>query len=557
MKALNRELHEWFGLVEKGELMLPRFQRFEAWSHQNVTGLLDTILRGLPAGAVLVLNTGEELPFVSRHVSGAPATSGKVDELLLDGQQRITALWRALNGNYERRSYYISLERDEETGRDRYAVSKSRYVKNGELYPLYLNDPTEVWKRRLIPVDILAPSAEAEASEWVERAMTTEDGGIDYKSAMELQKAVSALRGQFAHYNLPYLALPKGTAPETALDVFIKMNTSATPLTTYDIVVAQVEASVEMSLHDMAEMLKESTPNIEAYGTTEDMMLGAAALLQGRPAMRTSFLERGFAEKLVRDFEVIERGMRRAVAFLEAERVFDSKRLPTDVVMPPLIALWGRAPDGGDGEGNARSLLRRFLWRSFFSERYERASNSRVPPDYKAIQTLIEGGDAEPELLDDTAWPLPEPAEFLDAGWPTRKERLARAVLALSLRHGAIDLADDARITRANKDDREYHHLFPKAYLSGKGIAEADRALNCAFVTWRTNRTISSKAPSEYVAERLAGASYGEEEIRRRLQSHLIPYDALVTDRYDHFLETRAEMLKQPMVDLCNGKDIA
>jgi hypothetical protein len=64
----------------------------EAWGYREVTDLLQTVLDGLPAGATLTLEVGDKLPFVSRTVKGAPATGERIAELLLDGQQRITAL---------------------------------------------------------------------------------------------------------------------------------------------------------------------------------------------------------------------------------------------------------------------------------------------------------------------------------------------------------------------------------------------------------------------------------------------------------------------------------
>ena len=55
MEARNRSLPDWFTRIRTRQIMLPRFQRFEAWSRKDVAALLDTVLRGLPAGALLVL----------------------------------------------------------------------------------------------------------------------------------------------------------------------------------------------------------------------------------------------------------------------------------------------------------------------------------------------------------------------------------------------------------------------------------------------------------------------------------------------------------------------
>ena len=72
VRARDRTIKEWFRLIEAGTLKLPRFQRHEAWDTSTVVGLLETVLRGLPAGATLVLNVGQPEPFVSRYLVDRP-----------------------------------------------------------------------------------------------------------------------------------------------------------------------------------------------------------------------------------------------------------------------------------------------------------------------------------------------------------------------------------------------------------------------------------------------------------------------------------------------------
>jgi uncharacterized protein with ParB-like and HNH nuclease domain len=92
MEARNRNLADWFARVGSGQIQLPRFQRFEAWGSREVADLLQTVVDELPAGAVLVLEIGDEPPFHHRPLAGAPAPTERMTELLLDGQQRLTAL---------------------------------------------------------------------------------------------------------------------------------------------------------------------------------------------------------------------------------------------------------------------------------------------------------------------------------------------------------------------------------------------------------------------------------------------------------------------------------
>src|SRR5438552_260513 len=102
MEARDRRLSEWFNVIGTGRLRLPRFQRGEEWTQDEVQSLLSSVLRDLPAGAALVLEVGDQEPFISRGIVGAPEPTERAVEHLLDGQQRLTALWRSLNDTYER-----------------------------------------------------------------------------------------------------------------------------------------------------------------------------------------------------------------------------------------------------------------------------------------------------------------------------------------------------------------------------------------------------------------------------------------------------------------------
>jgi hypothetical protein len=87
VEARNRSLPQWFTQIRSGQLRLPRFQRYESWSHNNIGNLLENVVRGLPSGATLVLEVGDAEQFVSRPVAGAPEHPFKPNEHLLDGQQ--------------------------------------------------------------------------------------------------------------------------------------------------------------------------------------------------------------------------------------------------------------------------------------------------------------------------------------------------------------------------------------------------------------------------------------------------------------------------------------
>jgi len=553
MEARNRLLPDWLTKVRTRQIVLPRFQRFEAWSRGQVTGLLNNVLQELPAGAVLILEVGDNEPFHSRPVMGAHTNGERVTEHLLDGQQRITALWRSLHDHYEDRSYYVVFEENEESAAPYSVTSFARWDNKGDRYPLWLNSPEKVWRKNMIPVPLLRPDNDAESKLeiWAENAS---EG--DREVERKIIKIGNRLRQLFAKFNIPFLSLPNTTPKETALNVFIQMNTSASPLSAYDIVVAQVEAGVGMSLHELTDELSQKTPAIEEYIEPADLMLAVTALLQDKAPNKTTYLSEGFSDHLVDVWDKVVNGINRAISFLEEESIFDSSCLPTDVVLYPLSALWSQVPDGLDAEGEARILLRKYVWRAFCTDRYEKTSATRALTDYRQLsKALEEPNAATPEIFDEQQHPLPLVEELVSAGWPVRKDRLARAILAASLRAGALDFADGSLVSRLGLKKREYHHIFPQAWLVRTGYEEEAifRSLNCALVGWRTNRTISDKPPSQYLNERMEASSHGESEIKHRLQSHLIPYSQIQSEQYLEFLDERARMVLLKMNALCSG----
>ena len=258
---------------------------------------------------------------------------------------------------------------------------------------------------------------------------------------------------------------------------------------------------------------------------------------------------------MIDEWELVVDGARKLVAFLQQERIPDGNRLPSDVVLPPLAALWAQAPEKPDQVGAVRTLLRSYMWRAFATARYEFAAATASYQDYRAILPVAKNGGGATPPTDIFSLPLPGPDELRMAGWPKRRDRLARAILATSFRGGARDIADGAEISASNAEDQEYHHLFPVAYLKQSGIDEAAAsvALNCALITWLTNRVISAKPPVEYLRDRTKAAALGEEQVRERLASHGISYDDLAGCDFETFLSRRAEVVADAFNVLARG----
>lgn len=170
MEARNRMVKDWLTKVRTRQIALPRFQRFEAWGANLVADSLTNIIRSLPIGSTLVLGVGDSVPFVSREIASAPSDGEKISELLLDGQQRLTAVWRSLNDTYSDKTFLVYLPETDEEETDPYISSQTRWKKDGKRFPLWVDRPKECWERGTIPVRLLNPDNETEYKDWAKEA---------------------------------------------------------------------------------------------------------------------------------------------------------------------------------------------------------------------------------------------------------------------------------------------------------------------------------------------------------------------------------------------------
>ena len=292
MEARSKTIEAWFSMIEQGQVKLPRFQRHEAWRPHQIAGLFENILRSpsLPVGVLLVLEVGDKELFHSRPIVGAPTSDARPIMHILDGQQRMTALWRSLTENYEDLKVFVRLlpsrevgegdtvSDDDEDGGTLIQIER-RWMHKGMPRPVWVDDDVECIKRGLTPISIFRPGGAGEGAFKVWRDRLRAAGVF----TDEIGDRAAELRTRVLSFTLPFLSLPVGTSRETALEVFINMNTSASPLKDYDIVVAQVEEGVGESLHDKVEALLQAAPAARDYGRIEDFLLAITALLLDCP----------------------------------------------------------------------------------------------------------------------------------------------------------------------------------------------------------------------------------------------------------------------------------
>ena len=562
MEARNRKLSEWYGKIQHAEIRLPRFQRFEAWDRWRIGSLLEMVIRNLPLGITLILEVGDEEKFISRHLVTAPETNGRVYEHLLDGQQRLTALWRAFHNNYEWETFFIYLkefddfDKDEDL-EDMSAYWRGRYMKKGEKYPLWCDEPARTLHRGMIPTHLLRPEdIQGEIDDWIEQAtkpLEPQDGSKEeIKKFFDFQKRVSDrikdLRSVVANYNLPYLSLPSHTDKSVALSVFINMNTNSKPLSQYDIVVAEVENLMGKSLHDLEEELNRKHPEVARYSSLPELVLTTSALLQGFIPNQRGVWDMD-KNKMVEKWDRMVGGLNRMAAFMKGEGIFDEQRLPTNAVLAVIAALYADIPISGDKRGQDELLLKKYLWYAFFTDRYENSAATHAFSDFKPLGGIIRGDtkdDGSRFSLSDVPifneHSLAEAEELMSVEWPKRATIRGRGILAVASRLGALDFSTGERLDVHNIEHRHYHHIFPDGLLK-EVEANSFLALNCALISDKTNISIGRKDPLEYLKDRYKWTT--EAIVRERLQSHLIPIQELANGGYDGLSKKeRAEKVK-------------
>ena len=556
MEPNSKTIDAWFSMIREGQLTLPRFQRGEVWNATQVKAILENVVRkpSLPIGALLTLDVVTKELFVSKTISNTPKSKGRVILNLLDGQQRLTALWRALNDDYDNYTLCISLK--DSNCPD---VEIVKYRKDGKEYkpPAWVNDPVKCLERELFPAKLLLPGINEPhlIKDWGSTATQQDD-----KLALDLIRHIDEICHRVIGYRIPFLSLPESTDRITALRVYINMNRSSSPLKDFDIVVAQVEEKLENSLNDMITNLKEEVPIAKDYGRIEDIALAVGALLNSKTPGKETYLHKNFARELDAVWDNVVSGISRGTKFLRNEMILNKDLLPTDVIVYLTSALWVCVPaDDVDQEGHIRNIIRKTIWRASCTERYSKAANTGAAADYKAIRNQIMNPNAtkKPELFDDKKNPLPRLDDLIRSTWPSRKDRLTRAIMAASLYYGGHDFASDEPASTDNIKSREYHHIFPKALIQGKFPSEeVNSALNCAFISWKTNRKISAKSPKEYLKDRTKHFNISDYIVRARLKSHMIPYDLLIKNDFRAFLDGRAKLVLDAITELCNGHDI-
>lgn len=233
--AKQIHLEELLDAVEQGLAVLPAFQRDFDWSASDVVSLLATLLSDWPAGSLLLM-TGRPEFFEIRAFDDGPEPAPNVRYVVLDGQQRLTALFHVLRGRGDV-AYILNAQKLADS--DGSAESIEELV---ELVPRakWRRDyPIERQSReRLIPLHELRTASDFFA--WRDRVIdaTPEKDRADVGKL--LADVYRSHLGKLHRYAFPAVLLDNGLPPAAVARIFERINLTGLRLNTFDLLVARV-----------------------------------------------------------------------------------------------------------------------------------------------------------------------------------------------------------------------------------------------------------------------------------------------------------------------------
>jgi len=582
-------LQDLLNEIHDAKLQLPDFQRDWRWDDEHICSLLASVSLSYPIGAVLLMETGGDgTHFAPRPVAGVrlPLPS-RPQRLILDGQQRLTALYQVLRTGHVvttrdsrnrevKRWYYLDIGKalDPNADREEAIVSvpeDKRVVSFGRELTVDLTDTTKECERGLLPLAIVFDIARL--FQWLDRYTSHSDAGVREERKTLRDQLIADVIGRFQQYQIPVIELKQETPKEAVCRVFEKVNTGGVALDVFELVTATFAAD-NYSLRDdwLGGTLNGSRAAGRSYrirrhapladvSATDFLMAatllaswersheagGAAVSCKRRDILRLSLSDyRRVADRLTQGFEDVAR-------FLIRQKVFRASDVPYQTQLIPLAAIITAL--GTKAELDAvRQMLARWYWCGVLGELYGSAVESRFARDLPEVIAWIDGGP-EPSTVQQSTFAVQRLP-----GLRSRNSAAYKGLYALLMREGAQDMrtGDPIELQTYFDDSIDIHHIFPRKVCDEMAIPpqKYNSVINKTPLAARTNRIIGGSRPSAYLQQLQKTGSVTEGRMNAILRSHLIEPGYLRSDDFAAFFEARAKALVS-LIERATGKEIA
>ena len=579
-KSLDTELSELMREVSTGKEQLPEFQRGWTWDNDRIRSIIASLSQGYPMGAIMRLEYGNEnVRFKYRTIEGVTVTGVTPEFLILDGQQRLTSMYRATcckepvettteKGKEIKRFYYLDIKKCLDESEDRVdaviAVPSDRKIKTNFDRDVVLDLSTREleFEHEMFPINIIFDSN------------AREDWADGYKEYHEYDKAFMEKYKQFrtqvidtiVGYKLPVITLGKETPREAVCKVFENVNTGGVPLTVFELVTATF-ATYDFDLRkDWIECRdkirgKGETLNTDVMeGVDETSFLTAITLYTTNLSDKMTTCKK--KDVLALNFEdykknrdILLEGYKMARKFLFQQYVFRKRDLPYTTQLIPLSAICAVIRTATFNLPSTQKILAKWFWCGIMGEMYGGANETRYATDIEDVVADIQGKDSQNRTIN---------AAYFSAtrllSLQTRNSAAYKGIMALVYREQCRDFMQGITmdIVKSMDESPDIHHIFPEAYCKKMGLDKSkwNSIVNKTPLLPASNRQIGGDAPSVYSGNIMKKAEIDEVELRFRIESHLVNYDYLIADDFDHYFIARAKAILK-VIEAAMGKTIA
>lgn len=566
--------------VKSGEIAIPEIQRPFVWDATKVRNLLDSLYQGYPVGYLIAWRNP------SVKLKDGSSASGK--RVLIDGQQRVTALMAALlgqevlNKHYETNRIRIAFNPQEE----RFEVANPAIEKD----PAWIADVAEVFSRKLLEQITAYSKKNPEAD------------------AEKFSQVLEQLRG-IIHNQVGVIELAPDLEIETVTEIFIRVNSAGVELSQADFAMSKIAVNetyggnllrkaIDYFCHlavapeylgrieknDAAFAASEFLPQMRWLGdandgiyspTYTDMLRVAftsefgrgklqdlVALLSGRN-FETKQFEETIAEQ---SFSRLKKGVMAFISKTHFERLTMILRsagfITSDLIggrnaVNFAYILYLRGRDEGVPAADLERLVRRWYAMSILRGRYTGSPETTFDLDIRQVEArgLVQYTESLIETeLPPSYWTgmLPQEMDTSSSNSPFFLAYQAAQVKTGD--HGFLSRDITVRDLLMNRSD--VHHIYPRHYLKGQGLSRGryNQIANFVLAQSEINIAIGNRAPETYFAElaeqvrggkRKYGGITDEAALRANLRANCLPESMLegeVPD-YDSFLEERRKRM--------------
>lgn len=478
--------------IDNGKIALPEFQRDFEWKPREVAELLLSVARKWPIGSFLLLEIDDPPPFAIRALAEAPEPSSP-DRLILDGQQRSTAIYHAF-GEHSKETYYVNL---------------ANVLKDGSLDDDDLRfEKASKFARQFPNLKSMAEARIAKVSTLLDPVEWQQ--WLNYLPEDERNAMVSLKEAElpgFSSFDIPAHRLEKRAKDNLAAvaKIFETINRTGRRLATFDLMVARLYP--DMYLKKEWDSARADFTVFSDFEFDEDDGIEVLKLIALREHLRQKAAGGPVTVKGVREGDVLELprdvvmkewplAVRAVVAALEWVRDVGGAIRRVLLPAPALLLVLSDVlhPEVNLRDGMEADLERWFR-ATMFRQDYAQGANTQAVADAMALRAWQADPTKVPEAL--SAFRL-DTDELLDGR--RRNEQLLRGLMQLTVVRDGRDWCEDKRFRDLN-EPLELHHIFPNDMLKDHYEGEKDPVANFTLLTKSTNSALRDKQPKDVLLD--------------------------------------------------------